>query len=124
LALFSQDKRSACFNCKQDIAFGPLNGYTLSRQKLVDEALKTVGMTEFKEKPLHFLSLGAEETGCLGILPCNRELLMDEPTLFDPLAASDIMHCCLVLTKKESPVLAHTRLYSSVNANILHLKQR
>src|SRR3990170_4150039 len=41
---------------KQDVAFGPLNlGYTPEHVKqLVDEALTTVGMTEFVDKPPHF----------------------------------------------------------------------
>jgi len=51
---------------KQDIAFGPLNlGYTTERVKqLVDEALTIVGMTEYADKPPHFLSGGQKKTDC------------------------------------------------------------
>lgn len=89
---------------KQDVAFGPLNlGYPQDKVKeLVDEALKTVGMSEFTEKPPHFLSLGQKKRVALaGVLAMQPEvIIMDEPTAnLDPRATSEILHLLLRLNK-------------------------
>ncbi|MCW4029045.1 MAG: ATP-binding cassette domain-containing protein [Candidatus Bathyarchaeota archaeon] len=89
---------------KQDVAFGPLNlGYTPEHVKaLIDEALATVGMTEFADKPPHFLSAGQKKRVALaGVLAMQPEvIIMDEPTSsLDPIAASDILHLLLHLNK-------------------------
>lgn len=89
---------------KQDVAFGPLNlGYSQDKAKeLVDEALKTVGMSEFTEKPPHFLSLGQKKRVALaGVLAMQPEvIIMDEPTAnLDPRATSEILHLLLRLNK-------------------------
>ena len=51
-------------------------------KQLVDDALKTVGMTEFADKPPHFLSLGQKKRVALaGVLAMQPEvIIMDEPT--------------------------------------------
>jgi cobalt/nickel transport system ATP-binding protein len=90
---------------KQDVAFGPLNlGYPTDKVKeLVDEALKTVGMSEFKEKPPHFLSLGQKKRVALaGVLAMQPQvIIMDEPTAnLDPRATSEILHLLLHLNKE------------------------
>ena len=90
---------------KQDIAFGPLNlGYSTEKVKtLVDEALRTVGMSEFAEKPPHFLSLGQKKRVALaGVLAMQPEvIIMDEPTSnLDPRATSEILHLLLQLNKQ------------------------
>lgn len=89
---------------KQDVAFGPLNlGYPQDKVKeLVDEALQTVGMSEFTEKPPHFLSLGQKKRVALaGVLAMQPEvIIMDEPTAnLDPRATSEILHLLLRLNK-------------------------
>ncbi|MCX8150712.1 MAG: ATP-binding cassette domain-containing protein [Candidatus Bathyarchaeota archaeon] len=89
---------------KQDVAFGPLNlGYNQHEtRKLVDQALKTVGMNEFAEKPPHFLSLGQKKRVALaGVLAMQPEaIIMDEPTAnLDPIATSEILHLLLRLNK-------------------------
>ncbi len=89
---------------KQDVAFGPLNlGYPQDKVKeLVDEALKIVGMSEFTEKPPHFLSLGQKKRVALaGVLAMQPEvIIMDEPTAnLDPRATSEILHLLLRLNK-------------------------
>ncbi|MCW4017831.1 MAG: ATP-binding cassette domain-containing protein [Candidatus Bathyarchaeota archaeon] len=89
---------------KQDVAFGPLNlGYAADEtKKLVDQALQTVGMTEFSEKPPHFLSLGQKKRVALaGVLAMQPEVIvMDEPTAnLDPRATSEILHLLLKLNK-------------------------
>ncbi len=95
---------------KQDVAFGPLNlGYPADKVKtLVDEALKTVGMSEFTEKPPHFLSLGQKKRVALaGVLAMQPEvIIMDEPTAnLDPRAASEILHLLLQLNKESGITL-------------------
>jgi cobalt/nickel transport system ATP-binding protein len=90
---------------KQDVAFGPLNlGQPADQvKKVVDEALRTVGMAEYAEKPPHFLSLGQKKRVALaGVLAMQPEvLIMDEPTSnLDPRATSDILHLLLHLNKE------------------------
>jgi cobalt/nickel transport system ATP-binding protein len=95
---------------KQDVAFGPLNlGYTQEHaKKLVDEALATVGMTEYADKPPHFLSGGQKKRVALaGVLAMQPEvIIMDEPTSsLDPMATSDILHLLLQLNKEKGITL-------------------
>ncbi len=95
---------------KQDVAFGPLNlGQPTGQvKKAVDEALETVGMTEFAEKPPHFLSLGQKKRVALaGVLAMQPEvLIMDEPTSnLDPRATSEILHLLLRLNKERKMTL-------------------
>jgi len=95
---------------KQDVAFGPLNlGYRPEHVKeIVDDALATVGMTEFVDKPPHFLSGGQKKRVALaGVLSMQPEvIIMDEPTSsLDPMATSDIMHLMLKLNKERGITL-------------------
>ncbi len=95
---------------KQDVAFGPLNlGHPPEQvKKLVDDALKTVGMSEFVEKPPHFLSLGQKKRVALaGVLAMQPEvIIMDEPTAnLDPRATSEILHLLLRLNKEQNITL-------------------
>jgi cobalt/nickel transport system ATP-binding protein len=95
---------------KQDVAFGPLNlGYTPEHvKKLVDEALTTVGMIEYADKPPHFLSGGQKKRVALaGVLAMQPEvIIMDEPTSsLDPIATSDILHLLLQLNKENGITL-------------------
>jgi cobalt/nickel transport system ATP-binding protein len=95
---------------KQDVAFGPLNLGQSHEQvkKLVDDALKIVGMSEFTEKPPHFLSLGQKKRVALaGVLAMQPEvIIMDEPTSnLDPRATSEILHLLLQLNKEKSITL-------------------
>ena len=95
---------------KQDVAFGPLNlGQPPDQvQKVVEEALRTVGMAEYAEKPPHFLSLGQKKRVALaGVLAMQPEvLIMDEPTSnLDPRATSEILHLLLHLNKESKITL-------------------
>jgi cobalt/nickel transport system ATP-binding protein len=90
---------------KQDVAFGPLNlGLPPDQvKKVVDDALKVVGMSEFTDKPPHFLSLGQKKRVALaGVLAMQPEvIIMDEPTSnLDPRATSEILHLLLRLNKE------------------------
>ncbi len=91
---------------KQDVAFGPLNlGIPNDKVKIiVSEALATVGMAEFADKPPHFLSLGQKKRVALaGVLAMQPEvIIMDEPTSnLDPRATSEILHLLLQLNKEK-----------------------
>ena len=95
---------------KQDVAFGPLNLGQSPEQvkKVVDDALKIVGMSEFIEKPPHFLSLGQKKRVALaGVLAMQPEvIIMDEPTSnLDPRATSEILHLLLQLNKESGITL-------------------
>ena len=95
---------------KQDVAFGPLNlGQPPDQvKKIVNEALATVGMADFAEKPPHFLSLGQKKRVALaGVLAMQPEvIIMDEPTSnLDPRATSDILHLLLQLNKESGITL-------------------
>ena len=95
---------------KQDVAFGPLNlGFPAEQvKKIVDDALKTVGMAEFAEKPPHFLSLGQKKRVALaGVLAMQPEvIIMDEPTSnLDPRATSEILHLLLQLNREKGITL-------------------
>jgi cobalt/nickel transport system ATP-binding protein len=95
---------------KQDVAFGPLNlGYPQEQvKKTVDEALTIVGMTEYIDKPPHFLSGGQKKRVALaGVLAMQPEvIIMDEPTSsLDPIATSDILHLLLQLNKEKGITL-------------------
>jgi cobalt/nickel transport system ATP-binding protein len=95
---------------KQDVAFGPLNlGYSTEKVKaIVSEALATVGMTGFEDKPPHFMSLGQKKRVALaGVLAMEPEvIIMDEPTSnLDPRATSDILHLLLKLNKEKGITL-------------------
>jgi len=89
---------------KQDIAFGPLNlGYSTEKAKaIVEDAMQIVGVSEFADKPPHFLSLGQKKRVALaGVLAMAPEvIIMDEPTSnLDPRAISEILHLLLELNK-------------------------
>src|SRR4030066_1917106 len=95
---------------KQDVAFGPLNLGQPAHQvkKIVNEALATVGMAEFAEKPPHFLSLGQKKRVALaGVLAMQPEvIIMDEPTsTLDPRATREILHLMLQLNKESGITL-------------------
>jgi cobalt/nickel transport system ATP-binding protein len=95
---------------KQDVAFGPLNLGIAPEQvkKIVEEALKTVGMSEFAEKPPHFLSLGQKKRVALaGVLAMQPQvIIMDEPTSnLDPRATSEILHLLLQLNREKNITL-------------------
>ncbi len=90
---------------KQDVAFGPLNlGQPADKVKTaVAEALETVGMSEYAEKPPHFLSLGQKKRVAIaGVLAMQPEvIIMDEPTSnMDPRGTSEILHLLLQLNKE------------------------
>ncbi|MDI9644553.1 MAG: ATP-binding cassette domain-containing protein [Candidatus Verstraetearchaeota archaeon] len=90
---------------RQDVAFGPLNlGQSAQEvRRVVEEALDTVGMAEYAEKPPHFLSFGQKKRVALaGVLAMQPEvIIMDEPTSnLDPRGTSEILHLLLRLSRE------------------------
>lgn len=92
---------------EDDVAFGPENlGIPPEEIRArVDRALKTVGMTEFKDKDPHNLSAGQrQKIAVAGILAMEpKYLVMDEPTsMLDPVGRRDILETLSELRQKSS----------------------
>jgi cobalt/nickel transport system ATP-binding protein len=98
---------------KQDIAFGPLNmGLTIEEVNTrVSEALESVEMVEYADKPPHFLSMGQKKrvaiAGVLGMRP--DIIVMDEPTsMLDGKMADQIMELLTKLNSEGKTVITAT----------------
>jgi cobalt/nickel transport system ATP-binding protein len=81
-----QDPDNQLFSASvyQEVSFGPMNlklEETEVRRR-VDEALINTGMTEFKDKAVHFLSYGQKKRVAIAdIIAMNPEvIILDEPT--------------------------------------------
>lgn len=94
----------------EDVAFGPMN-LGLSKEeveKRVDEALKRVGMEDFKKKAPHHLSWGQKKRVSLaGILAMKPDILvLDEPTTgLDPYGVIQILKILHKLNKEGMTIL-------------------
>ncbi len=90
---------------EEDVAFGPEN-LGLPREetrKRVDDALKTVGMYEYREHAPHLLSGGQKQriaiAGIIAMRP--RCIVLDEPTsMLDPAGRHDILEILDRLNKE------------------------
>lgn len=97
----------------EDVAFGPMN-LGLSKEEVenrVDDALKRVGMEEFKKKAPHHLSGGQKKrvaiAGILAMKP--RIMVLDEPTSgLDPKGASQILKILYELNKEGMTIIIST----------------
>jgi len=81
---------------EEDVAFGPENlGVPPAEiRKRVDEALLSVGMSEYAENPPHFLSGGQKQRVAIaGILAMRPDIIvLDEPTaMLDPIGRREVM---------------------------------
>ena len=81
---------------EEDVAFAPENLGVPSDEirRRVDEALKTVGMYEFREHAPHLLSGGQKQRVAIaGVLAMDPEcIVFDEPTaMLDPSGRADVM---------------------------------
>jgi cobalt/nickel transport system ATP-binding protein len=86
VGLVFQNPDSQLFSAsvREDVSFGPMN-LGLERQMVrerVEAALKSVGMTECADKPVHNLSYGQKKRVCIaGVLAMEPEvMILDEPT--------------------------------------------
>ena len=90
---------------EEDVAFGPENlGLlpTVIRER-VDEALKSVGMYDFKDSTPHHLSGGQKQRIAIaGMIAMKPEcLILDEPTaMLDPKGRAEIVDTVLRLNKE------------------------
>lgn len=81
---------------EEDVAFGPENLGVPSEEirNRVDEALKTVGMYEYRKKAPHNLSGGQKQRVAIaGILAMNPQcIILDEATaMLDPIGREEVM---------------------------------
>ncbi len=91
---------------EEDVAFGPENlglEPSVIRQR-VDDALKSVGMYEFRNSTPHHLSGGQKQRIAIaGIIALEPEcLILDEPTaMLDPKGRAEIINTVLRLNKEK-----------------------
>jgi cobalt/nickel transport system ATP-binding protein len=98
---------------RQDVAFGPLNmGLGIEEVKVcVNEALESVEMAEYADKPPHFLSMGQKKRVAIaGVLAMRPDVIvMDEPTsMLDGKMADQIMHLLTRLNSEGKTVIVAT----------------
>ena len=91
---------------EEDVAFGPenLGIETKEIRKRVDQALKSVGMSEYARRAPHMLSGGQKQriaiAGILAISP--KYIILDEPTaMLDPVGRKEVMSTIEYLNKEE-----------------------
>lgn len=94
---------------KDDVAFGPLNlGLPEDEvERIVDQALETVGALHVKDRPPHRLSIGEKRGVAIAtVLAMSPDILvMDEPTAsLDPLARRRLIE--LLATFKHTKIIA------------------
>ncbi len=90
---------------EDDVAFGPENLGVPPREirKRVDDALKAVGMYEFRDREPHRLSGGQKQRVAIaGIIAMNTKcIVMDEPTaMLDPHGRQEVMDTIQMLNKE------------------------
>ncbi len=92
---------------EEDVAFGPENlGIPSGEIRLrVEEALKTVGMLEYREKGPHLLSGGQKQRIAIaGVIAMKPDcIVLDEPTaMLDPSGRKDVMDTIKKLNREEN----------------------
>jgi energy-coupling factor transport system ATP-binding protein len=90
---------------EEDVAFGPENlGFEPAEIRLrVDEALKAVGMYEWREHAPHLLSGGQKQRVAIaGVIAMRPEvLILDEPTaMLDPKGRDEVMQAVIRLNRE------------------------
>jgi len=106
------DNQIIATTVEEDVAFGPENlGVEPSEiRKRVDEALKTVGIEEFKKNAPHLLSGGQKQRVAIaGILAMKPEcIILDEATsMLDPIGRREVMKVLKKLNKEENITIIH-----------------
>lgn len=92
---------------EEDVAFGPENlGVPSAEIRVrVEEALKTVGMQEFRDKGPHLLSGGQKQRIAIaGVIAMKPDcIVLDEPTaMLDPSGRKDVIDTIQKLNREEN----------------------
>lgn len=92
---------------EEDVAFGPENlGVPSAEIRVrVEDALKTVGMLEFREKGPHLLSGGQKQRIAIaGVIAMKPDcIVLDEPTaMLDPSGRKDVIDTIKKLNREEN----------------------
>ncbi len=106
------DNQIIATTVEEDVAFGPenLGVEPLEIRKRVDEALKTVGIEEFKKNAPHLLSGGQKQRVAIaGILAMKPEcIILDEATsMLDPVGRREVIKVLKQLNKEENITIIH-----------------
>lgn len=101
---------------EEDVAFGPENlGIEPGEiRRRVDEALRSVGIEEYREFAPHLLSGGQKQrVSIAGILAMKPEcIILDEATaMLDPIGRKDILSIVKKLNKEEGITVIHITHY-------------
>ena len=91
---------------EEDVAFGPENLGVPSEEirRRVDDALKAVGMYEFREHAPHLLSGGQKQRIAIaGVIAMEPEcIVLDEPTaMLDPIGRADVLRTIKQLNREK-----------------------
>ena len=95
---------------EEDVAFGPENlGVEPSEiRKRVDEALKIVGMDDYKKSSTYKLSGGQKQRVAIaGVLAMNSDcIVLDEPTsMLDPVGRAEVINTIIKLNKEKNTTI-------------------
>ena len=106
------DNQIIATTVEEDVAFGPENlGVEPSDiRKRVDEALETVGISEFKRNAPHLLSGGQKQRVAIaGILAMKPDcIILDEATsMLDPVGRKEVIKVLKKLNKEENITIIH-----------------
>lgn len=97
---------------EEDVAFGPenLGVPPLEIRERVDEALETIGLSEYKKHAPHLLSGGQKQRVAIaGILAMKPKcIVLDEATaMLDPVGRKEVMRILRKLNKEEGITIVH-----------------
>ena len=106
------DNQLIATTVEEDVAFGPenLGIEPLKIRQRVDEALASVGMSEYKNRAPHLLSGGQKQrvaiAGVVAMRP--KVLVLDEPTaMLDPLGRKEVMDTVVKLNREEGLTIVY-----------------
>ncbi len=106
------DNQIIATTVEEDVAFGPENlGVEPAEiRKRVDEALETVGISQFKRNAPHLLSGGQKQRVAIaGILAMKPEcIILDEATsMLDPIGRREVIKVLKQLNREENITIIH-----------------
>lgn len=116
LVLQNPDNQLVSTIVEEDVAFGPENLGVPPKEirERVDEALRTVGMYEYREQAPHKLSGGQKQRVAIaGVLAMRPEcLVLDEPTaMLDPQGRREVMETVCRLNREQGMTIIYITHY-------------